>query len=231
MSGIDLDEDKKDTSFFQDPLKDFMKSLSVNKRRPVYWILDNEGVYYGEQNPVTGFFVWDKVAVCSCPGVQGAFGGPGGGETFGGPGGGETFGGRGGGWGGPGGPGGWGGPGGPGGWGGPGGPGGWGGPGGPGGGGGRGGQEDGVDLEARGWGGWGPRRVEDAQPTSEFYNDPSIPEVKLDKFQCHGDESDLLMCTHRWDTDQCKVKELAGVKDYEAAFGLADINVANPHIP
>ncbi|KAK8730170.1 hypothetical protein OTU49_008124, partial [Cherax quadricarinatus] len=68
--------------------------------------------------------------------------------------------------------------------------------------------------------------VEDAQPTSEFYNDPSIPEVKLDKFQCHGDESDLLMCTHRWDTDQCKVKELAGVK---CVLGKQDSVQANQY--
>lgn len=27
---------------------------------------ENEEVHYGRRNPLTGFFVWDKVAVCSC---------------------------------------------------------------------------------------------------------------------------------------------------------------------
>ncbi|XP_071527204.1 uncharacterized protein [Panulirus ornatus] len=52
--------------FFTDPMKTFSKSLKQSWGYPVYWIIENEEVHCGMQSPLTGFYVWDKVAVCSC---------------------------------------------------------------------------------------------------------------------------------------------------------------------
>ncbi|XP_069182448.1 uncharacterized protein [Procambarus clarkii] len=62
------EEDDDDESFFQDPIMEFLKTVKLSKELPGYWLMEKEGVYYGQQNPVTGFYVWDKLAVCSCPG-------------------------------------------------------------------------------------------------------------------------------------------------------------------